>query len=165
MTINTRHFGDIEIDDKGIIDFVEGLPAFEEYRRYVLLKDGDESSPFRWLQCIDNADLAFAIVDPFAVKKDYEVELSPENIKLLGIEKAEDVATYSIVVVPEDASKISMNLKAPIIINIKSNMGKQVILDTDKYGVRHYILEELRRQEVAGNVGADKEEGPVDSNK
>ena len=71
----------------------------------------------------------------------------------------------SIVVVPEDINKMTMNLKAPIIINTKNNRGMQVVLDTDKYGVRHYVLEELRRQEVIDNVGTDKKEGTSNSNK
>jgi flagellar assembly factor FliW len=41
-----------------------------------------------------------------------------------------------------------MNLKAPIIVNMNNRKAAQIILDTDKYTVRHFILDELRKQEV-----------------
>ena len=62
----------------------------------------------------------------------------------------------SILVVPEDISQISINLKAPVVINTKNRQGMQVVLDTDRYSVRHYIVEELRRQEVSIGVGSHK---------
>jgi len=155
MKLNTKHFGEIEIDEKGILDFFEGLPGFENKRRFILLAGGDEQSPFKWLQCIDEPELAFAVVDPFIIKKDYDIDLSDSIAEELCIENTEDVLVYSIVVVPGDVSKISMNLKAPVIINTKSRKGMQVVLDTDRYGVRHYILEELHGREVAEDACSD----------
>jgi len=146
MKLNTKHFGEIDIDEKGIIEFDEGIPGFETAKKYVLLGTEDEESPFRWLQSVDKPELAFAIVDPFAIKEDYDIEISDEIIQKLWIEKLEEVLVYSIVVVPEDMTKMSMNLKAPVIINTCNRKGAQVVLDTDAYSVRHYILDELRRQ-------------------
>lgn len=165
MQLDTKNFGIIEIDEKGIINFPEGIPSFESIKKYALLGSGTEESPFKWLQSIDDPNLAFAIVDPFEIKPDYDIDLNKEVLKALQIEKPEDVLVYSIVVVPEDVSKMSMNLKAPIVINLESNLGAQVVLDIDKYSVRHYIIEELRRREVAENVGSDKKKGTINSNK
>lgn len=165
MLLNTKHFGGIEIDEKGIITFDEGLPGFEVSKKYTILCQTKEESPFRWLQSVDNPDLAFVIVDPFFIRKDYDINIGEEIVSSLGIENEKDIAVYSIVVIPEDATKMSMNLKAPIIINTKSNKGAQVVLDTEKYSVRHYILEELRRQEVAGDACSNKEEGTVNNSK
>jgi flagellar assembly factor FliW len=141
MKLATKHFGEIEIEEKGIINFCEGLPGFELMKRFVLLGTEDTASPFKWLQSVDNPELAFALVDPFAVKKDYDIEIDDETTKKLEIERVEEVLVYSIIVIPEDLTRISMNLKAPVIINTKTKNGAQVVLDTDKYGVRHYILE------------------------
>lgn len=166
MLLKTKHFGEIEIDESGIISFMEGLPGFENNNKFIVLcNNEDAKSPFKWLQCIDEPQLTFAVVDPFLIRKDYDIEVSDEAVKLLGIEKPEDMLIYSILVVPEDLSKITMNLKAPVVINIKNKKGMQVILDTDEYGVRHYILEELSRQEVAGDACSIKEERPVHSHK
>lgn len=165
MQLNTKHFGIIEVDEKGIIDFFYGLPGFEEVKKFVLLGSEGDDSPFKWLQSVDKPDLAFVVVDPFSIKKDYDIDIDDEVVELLGVETVKDVLVLSIVVVPEDTSKATMNLKAPVIINTKKHKGIQVVLDTDKYSVRHYILDELRKQEVAANVGADKEERPVNCNK
>jgi len=164
MRLDTKHFGVIEIEEEGIIDFPEGLPGFEDVKKYILICK-DEGSPFKWLQSVDQPKLAFAVVDPFLIRKDYDIVLDNATLDSLEIENAEDVLVYSIVVVPEDVSKISMNLKAPIVINTKNRKGAQVILDTDEYGVRHYILEELRRQEVGVHACSDKKEGTVHCSK
>ena len=165
MLLQTKHFGEIEIAENSIIRFDSGLPGFELLKEYILIGSEDETSPFKWLQCVNEPQMAFAVANPFLITKDYDFVLSDEASSRLGIKKVEDIAVYVIVVVPEDYKKISMNLKAPLIINIKNSKGEQIILDTDKYTVRHYILEELRRQEVGAGACADKEEGPNDCNK
>lgn len=165
MLLKTKHFGEIEIEENNVLKFDNGLPGFEPCKKYILLKNGDEASPFKWLQCVDHPELAFAVADPFPIVRDYDFELDDECAKSLGIEKSEDVAVYVIVVVPEDYKKMSMNLKAPLIINSRNNKGAQIILDTGKYTVRHYILDELHRQEVGVDACTDEEKGPDHCNK
>ena len=158
MLLNTKHFGEIEIDENKIITFKEGIPGFEDSKRYIVLYNGDESSPFRWLQAVDDGHLAFAVINPFMILGDYDIEVPEDVVSNLNIENIEDLLILSIVVIPEDHTKMTMNLKAPVIINQKNNCGMQVVLDTDMYSVRHYIIEELRRQEVNTGAGSDKEE-------
>ncbi len=158
MLLNTKHFGEIEIDENKIITFREGIPSFENLKRYIVLYNGDEKSPFRWLQCVDDGQLAFAVINPFMILGNYDIEISEETVGSLNIESISDVMVLAIVVVPEDPNKMTMNLKAPVIINTKNNSGMQVVLDTDMYSVRHYIVEELRRQEVNTGAGSNKEE-------
>lgn len=158
MLLNTKHFGEIEIDESKIITFREGIPSFEDLKRYIVLYNGDETSPFRWLQCVDDGQLAFAVINPFMILGNYDIEISEETVGSLNIESISDVMVLAIVVVPEDPNKMTMNLKAPVIINTKNNSGMQVVLDTDMYSVRHYIVEELRRQEVNTGAGSNKEE-------
>ncbi|NJD01019.1 MAG: flagellar assembly protein FliW [Ruminiclostridium sp.] len=165
MLLETKHFGDIEFAEDSIIRFESGLPGFENSREFILIDSPDENSIFKWLQCADEPQLAFAVVNPFLIKSDYDFELSDDDADTLGIEDVDDVAVYSILVVPEDLSRISMNLKAPVIVNARNRRGVQIVLDTDKYTVRHYILDELRRREVAGNAGIDEEKGSNHCNK
>lgn len=170
MLLSTRHFGEIDIDEQTIITFDEGLPGFENLRKFVLLdtednKKGESDSPFKWLQCVDDPMIAFAIANPFAFVPDYDIEINDEVVKSLEIEKEEDIMVYGILVIPEDIRKMSINLKAPLIINIKNKKGMQVILDTDKYKIRHYIMDEIAGQEVGANACSYKEEGPVHCNR
>lgn len=148
MILKTTHFGEIEINEENIIDFKGGIPGFEDIHKYGLINNEDPESPFSWIQAIEKPELAFALVDPFAIKKDYDFELSEENVSLLGIENPSQISVFSIVVVPEDITKISMNLRAPIIINTSNKQAAQVIVETDKYSVRHFILDELKEQGV-----------------
>lgn len=165
MLLKTRHFGEIEIDEDSVLTFKDGVLGFENVKKYVLINDKDESSLFKWLQGVDEPNLAFVLINPYSIRKDYDITLEQSVLNDLSIKKEEDVLIFSIVVVPEDITKLSMNLKAPIIINACRKTGKQLVLDTDRYNVRHYILEELQGQEVAQNACSDKEEGTVDSNK
>ena len=165
MRINTRHFGLLDVEENGIIDFSEGIPGFPDAKKFVLLGSGDGDSPFKWLQSVDRPELAFAVVDPFMIKKDYEINLDDDVLSMLDIEEPGDVLVYSIVVVPEDILKISMNLKAPVVINARKKKGAQVVLDTAMYGVRHYIMDELREREVLEDACADKKKRPVYCNR
>jgi flagellar assembly factor FliW len=165
MQLETKHFGSIEVDESGIIDFPDGLPGFENVKKYILLVRGTEDSPFKWLQSIDDPKLAFVVADTFAIKNDYDIEIDDKLLSTIEVQNESDLQIYSIVVIPEDISKTTINLKAPVIINTRSFKGMQVILDTDRYGVRHYIQEELRRQEGTGNAGFDKKKRTIDNNK
>lgn len=161
MLIDTKIFGELEVDEEQIITFKEGLPGFADFHKYVLLVTESDSSPFKWLQSVENSELAFAIVNPFAIVKDYDFELSEEVTMRLDIKEVEDILVYAVVVIPEDTTKATVNLIAPIIINTKLKIAEQVVLDTDTYSVRHYILDELRRQEVPKDVDINKEERSV----
>ncbi|MCX7746386.1 MAG: flagellar assembly protein FliW [Clostridia bacterium] len=145
MELNTKHFGLIEIEEKGIIQFTDGLPGFENLKQFVLLGSPDKDSPFQWLQSLDNTDIAFVVIDPRVFKPDYDIDVDDSEVEILRIKDVKNVLVYSIVVIPDDISKMTANLKAPILINIENNMAKQIVLDKSTYQVRHYILDELRK--------------------
>lgn len=165
MMVKTKHFGEMYIDENGIIDFPEGIPGFDELKKYILLSPASEASPFKWLQSVEDSTVSFAVADPFYIKSDYEVNLDDNVLKTLMIEDQKDVLVLSIVLVPSDASKASINFKAPVIINLNKKKAMQVILDTDTYGVRHYIAQELREQEAKTNACVDTQEGPINNTK
>lgn len=143
IKINTKHFGELEINDESIIFFPAGIIAFAAQKRFVLIENQDQDLPFHWLQSVDDSNLCFVITNPFLFKKDYEFDLNQETLKQLELERKEDVQVFAIVVVPEDISKMTFNLLAPIIINTENKRGKQVILNDKRYRTRHLILEEL----------------------
>ncbi|NLY77195.1 MAG: flagellar assembly protein FliW [Tissierellia bacterium] len=147
MKLDTRNFGVIDIDEEKVIYFPEGIPGFEEERKFVIINNEDEENPFNWLQSITNPDLAFVIIDPFFIFPEYVVDL-PETVQnKLKIKDEKDVAVYSIVVVPEDLRKMTTNLLGPIIVNIRERLGKQVILDDPRYTTKHYIFAQEDRGE------------------
>ncbi len=146
MELNTKHFGVIEIDEKAIIDFPEGIPGFKEVKKFVLLGKIDDETPFQWLQGVDNTDLAFVVISPYMIKQDFVVDIEDSEVEVLDIKDTEKVLVYSIVVIPENINNMTANLKAPVLINTENNKGKQVTMENGDYQIRHYIMEELRKQ-------------------
>lgn len=144
MKLSTRHFGDITIDEKNIINFIDGIPGFEEQKRFIIIDNQDDEIQFKWLQSLDDTDLAFIIINPFLFKKDYEFDIPKIAIEKLKIKEEKDVLVYSIVVIPEDTAKMTANLLGPLIINTKEMLGKQIVLDNDRYTTKHFILEESK---------------------
>ena len=132
------------IKDEDIIFFEYGVPGFENMTQFVILgKTDSEDDPFFWLQSVQNPNLAFVIMNPRDLVLDYEAEIDMFTANLLRIKDENDALIYCIVTVPEDISKISINLKAPIIINAKENRGCQVVLENENYKFKHIITEEF----------------------
>lgn len=145
MLLDTKRFGQIEIDENGILDFPEGIPGFEDVKKFVLLGSSDENSLFQWLQSVDNTELAFVVIEPKRIWPDYEVDVDEDDVKMLGIDNESKVLVFSIVVVPEDVEKMTANLKAPILINTFNKRGKQIIMDNSRYNIKSYIMEGVRK--------------------
>lgn len=158
MVFETKYFGEIDVKDSEIYIFPEGLPGFEDRRKFVLINNSSSNSQFRWLQSIEEASLAFVLIDPFSIVPDYEVDIPDDDIAVLKIKDINEVLLLSVVVVPEDIKKISANLLAPIIVNTANNIAKQVTLNTDKYSIRHYIFEQLNNIGGVTDAGTDKKE-------
>ncbi|SCY86854.1 flagellar assembly protein FliW [Alkaliphilus peptidifermentans] len=145
MIIETRHFGEIEVGLEEVIHFPDGIPAFEENKKYVIIENPDKDVPFHWLQSIEEPSLAFVIINPFLFMEDYDFQIPKSILEKLEIESPEIVSVHTIVVVPDDINKMTANLKAPIIINTKNKKGKQIVLDDTKYQTKHYIIDEIKK--------------------
>jgi len=144
MVLETQHFGNIEISEEDIIEFERGLPGFEDNKRFTILEKVGDDNPFKWLQSIDSNTLAFVIVQPQMFKDHYEVKIDDNVAAELELEDVSEVIVYSIVTIPQEISKMTANLKAPILINAKKNKGCQMMLDDERYQFKHGILQELQ---------------------
>ncbi|MDF2537032.1 MAG: hypothetical protein K0S76_53 [Herbinix sp.] len=151
MLLRTKHFGEIDLDDSKIIRFDGGILGFEGFTNYTLLYDNDEGerSDISWLQCIEEPALAIPVISPFLVKEDYNPEIEDELLKPLGNINEENVVVLVSMTVPADIDKISVNLKAPFIINSESRMGTQIIVENSDYEVKHYFYEKLKALKAA----------------
>lgn len=144
MKLLTKNFGEIKIDDKEIITFADGIPGFLDNKRFIMLSDG-EDSPFRFLQSIDNAELVFILIQPSSFYSDYLPNVPEDILKCLGEIREESLEVYAIVTLPEDITKMTANLKGPIIIHTKNKRGMQAIVSNPEYKVKHYVYEELSK--------------------
>ena len=145
ITIKTRPFGDVEIREQQIIDFPDGILGFDDVRKFVLLDAHDENSPLKWLQAYDEPELAFVIIRPVDFMKEYELVVSMNDIEAVGAETAENLLVFAIVTIPSNPSDMTANLQGPIIVNPDKRLGRQAISLSDRYSVRHKILEEMKK--------------------
>ncbi|WP_226678957.1 flagellar assembly protein FliW [Mesobacillus jeotgali] len=145
MKVKTRYNGEVVIEKEKIIEFPSGIPGFPDNKKYFIVDMGD-SSPFSILQSVDAEELGFVIVDPFAFYQDYEFELPDYLTGLLKIDEDNNILIYSIVTLGESLKKSTINLQSPIIINSKKKIGKQLIMNTDKYHTKHSLNKEIGQE-------------------
>jgi flagellar assembly factor FliW len=138
VKISTTRFGDIDIDESRVIQMKGGILGFEHLKKYLLLMQ-DEKIPFWWFQSIEDGSVAFVVLNSFIVKPDYAPVISDSEVKLLGIESPDDVVLLSIVTIRSDPVKITANLRAPVVINIKSRLARQVVIQDTKYPVQYPV--------------------------
>lgn len=119
--------------------FDKGIPGFEEYKKFSIVEI--ENNPkFKMITSTEDANIGFIAISPFDVNKDYEINLSDDIINDLSIDKAEDVFVLNLITLGQTLEKSTVNLKAPVIINIKNNKGKQLILQDDKYEIKEPLM-------------------------
>lgn len=140
MEINTKPYGLVNVDPANIITFENGLPGFEDMQKFVLLGNQEVDEPLVWLQSVDDEALAFVVTQPKTFKQDYHPTIHINELEDLELKDDSEIMLYCIVVVPEDVSKMTANLKAPLVINTRNNKAKQLILNDDNYQIREYIL-------------------------
>ena len=115
--------------------FEKGIPGFENYRYFnVNIVEGIKR--FYHIVSKEDSNIGFISISPFDIKKDYEIDLDDEFIKELDIKDEKDVLVICLITLGKSLKDSTANLKAPIIINIKNNRGKQLILQDDKYKIK-----------------------------
>ena len=142
MKVNTKFLGEVEIVDQDILTFEQGLLGLEDDKKFVLLPI-DADLPLALLQSIEHVEIGFVVAYPFAFKKDYSFDISEEDRLQLQIDKEEDVLTYSIVTMKESFQESTINLLAPVIINVGKKRGKQIVLQDNKSNPLRYPMHML----------------------
>lgn len=154
IQIPTERFGEIQVPENEILHFPEGLLGFADRKKYVIVQEA-AYAPFLWLQSAEDPHLCFVVVDPLTFSPNYRVEIKQTEIQSLGLDNFDDARVLVIVVVRENPEDITANLQGPLVINPEKGIGKQVVLLTDRYHTRHYILRESEQhqQESEGKAG------------
>lgn len=147
IQVKTTRFGDLDVKQEDVIVLPSGLIGFPELKQYVLL-DHDKGSPFKWLQSLDDGAIAFVLINPLLFKPDYAVEVGEGEVADLNIESEDDAVISVIITMPSNPMKMTANLKAPLIFNLKNRKGKQIILSSSLYTTRHNVMDEVKRHEA-----------------
>lgn len=133
ITFQSSRFGQIEVLRSAVIELPFGIIGFPECRNYVLL---EYNPPFSWLHSIDSPELAFVVVSAAEFGDNYSFAL-PVGDKDIGLKQDDEVAILNLVTVRPDPTLTTVNLKAPVIVNMANRKGRQLILDSQSFSARH----------------------------
>lgn len=158
MYAKTKNFGEVTIDDDKIIVFEKGIIGFPELTHFALIYNEEKGSgsSIKWLQSMDNPDFAMPVMDPLIVNNHYNPEVEDELIKPLGELNPEVLLVLVTVTVPKQIKEITVNLKAPIVINAASRKAAQVIVEGDGFPVKYPIYEVLQMKKAEAAVEGGK---------
>jgi flagellar assembly factor FliW len=129
MHIGTRHFGTVEIEVDDILLFPHGVIAFEDCRHWVLLADA-ENPALAWLQSVSRQEVALPVVSPRRFAPAYSVHVT--RGQLVPLEFSQFDQAYVLSVVSQSDGDLTLNLKAPLIINLDRRLGRQVITSDEQ---------------------------------
>ena len=147
ISIRTKAFGSIEILKSDIFTFPEGIFAFEGLKKYVLINTKKQLS-FKWLQSVDEPNLAFLVTDPTEFLSTYKPEVFEDSLKVLGIDTSTELNYYCIVTIPTDKpEKMTINLQGPLILNYAKMLGGQFVSESEKHRVRQPLMELIQKAE------------------
>ena len=145
--VYTSRFGEMEVDEKKIVHFKDGIPAFEDEHEFVILPY-EEDSPYYFMQSLRSPDLAFLLTIPFLFFNDYTFELDDATVKELDIKASENVFYYTMITIPNGSIRyMTANLVAPIVLNGANMQAKQVVLEKTNYTTKHRLFPESAKKE------------------
>ncbi len=146
MLVKTKYFGEIELSDEKIIEFPQGIMGFEQYKRYTILYDVEDSDfSISWLQSVEEESLALPVVNPLMVKPDYNPTVEDEVLKPLGDINEENLVLLLSLTGDKDVKKTTVNLKAPFVINADTRTGCQIITENPDYPIKYNIYETIEQ--------------------
>jgi len=149
-TVVLPNFGECTFAETEVITFPWGLPGFAELRRFLVLAVPEQAG-YVWLQSLEDHSVALPLTDPWSLFDDYEAPLPHYAKQSLGLANPDDFCLLCVCVVGKGAAEMTINLLAPVVINLKTRVGRQVALENQRYSVRTPIP-----RKPAGSTAAEE---------
>jgi len=140
ISFPTTRFGSIDVSEEQVIHFPNGLFGFPELKRYILIDHKD--TEVKWLQAVDDADVAFIVINPFLINPSYQFEVPDAAKELIGLEDVNDLAV--LVIVRIENNMVMANFQGPLVLNSATRKGLQLVVESP--GVYVYNMETLSSQ-------------------
>jgi flagellar assembly factor FliW len=152
MRVETARFGPLEVEPDALFHFPAGMLGFAHHKQFVVLDHG-EDSPFKWLQSVEDHELAFVMTDPLYFKRDYHIAVRKGELTVIEPDNEDDLVVSVIMTIPaQQPQEMSANLLAPLIFNMGNRKGMQYVLTDHRFPVKYFVLKE---QEAAKARPAD----------
>ncbi|MGB8265496.1 MAG: flagellar assembly protein FliW [Candidatus Velthaea sp.] len=134
-TVALPNFGECTFAESEVINFPWGLPGFADLHRFLVLASAEQAG-YIWLQSLDDTSVALPLCDPWSLFDDYEAPLPQYAKESLGLENPDDFCLMCVCVVAKGAVEMTINLLAPVVINLKTRVARQVTLESQRYSLR-----------------------------
>ncbi|MDP4109973.1 MAG: flagellar assembly protein FliW [Bacillota bacterium] len=138
MAIFMNSDSKLAVNDK-IIIFDDGLYGFEDVKEYILLQEDDKKTIWS-LQAAHNTLPSLVVIDPFMVYEGYSPVLSGGDLEYLGNPCDDDLCFLAVAALKEKIEESVINLKSPIVVNVKNRRAKQIILENNDYPIRYRLF-------------------------
>lgn len=149
MTLQTKVFGEVTIEEEKIITFPGGIIGFPDLTQFALLHDEEDGiETIHWLQSLQEPAFAMPVMDPLLVKEDYNPEVDDELLNVLGEWEQDELLVLVTVTVPQELKKMTVNLKGPILVNSLNRKACQVIVEGDEYQVKFPVYDILQARKA-----------------
>ena len=149
MIIETSRFGPLEVDERRLIQFPKGILGFPDQQEYALIQTS-ENSVFYWLQAVKRPDLAFVVCDPRLFVPDYVVPVKLEELTQIGLSEPSSAQVFTIVNKVDGV--LTGNLQGPLVINVETRAGRQLVLSDRRYSTRHPLMHLAGKPEVVSKT-------------
>jgi len=143
MNIMTERFGELQVADQEIVSIPHGLLGFPKLTQFCIVDPGD-GVLILWLQSLEDSRIVFPILEPKLLQPNYVARLSAQEMRDLGMQSLTGAAVFTILTIGTDITQMTANYKAPIVINLSNQTGRQVVLQEGEYSIKQSIFKELR---------------------
>lgn len=148
MEVTTRIFGTIDIEEEKLIHFVNGIVGFPQLTTFALIHDNEKEGGIQWLQSMQEPQFAIPVMNPLDILDDYNPQVEDELLKPIGGLDPENMLVLVTVAVPSDLTKMSVNLRGPIVINAANLKACQVITEGEDYQVKFPIYDIIKSRKA-----------------
>lgn len=115
---------------EGIIDFGGSIYGFEDFQ-YFKVEEIDAESQFSMLSSLEHPEVGFVVMSPFDINREYRFQLNDEMIESLKAKQPEDLVVMVIVTVRTPFDTSTINMLAPLVVNMQNGIGRQIVLSSD----------------------------------
>ncbi len=151
MKIQTQRLGAVEASPESFLTLPEGLIGYEDQHEFVLVSP-EAQAPFRWLLSFSDPELAFAVLDPRIVVADYAPQFTSADRRALGAVESDTLDVLVLASVDESTRKLSVNLRAPIVVHGATRTAKQIVLSDGRWSVDHVLSKPNAQQDQGAST-------------
>lgn len=136
----------LEFLNENVIQLNGSVLGFEELNEFTIYVV-EEGSPYAYLQSKQDENIGFLVVIPFVFFPEYSFELDDKVKSVLDIKSQEQVAVLNLVTINEPFPESTINLLAPLVINITNGHAHQLVLPPNSgYSTSEHLFKKVNEE-------------------